>query len=268
MVCVDDFSKFVLLDVLPTRQAADLRSWILKNVLGPYGRPLQIRSDRGNEFAGAFASLLQENNIRHIHIRAHAPWTNGRAERMVRTVKEAIRKLLHEYQGADWTLLVPYLQNAINSCVAKATGLTPSEVFLGEAGRPLVEQFAGVVGGKLAQADPETIKKFGKWVQAKVIAMKDAAKKREDRYLQQEEVHYNAGLARDGIKTSKHQVFTPGQLVMVKIPAVGAFGQKAKGPMVTLTQKGDSVKVKNLLTGRIAWENKSNCLGLRTIMNV
>ena len=139
VVCVDDFSKFVLLDVLPTRQATDLRNWILKNVLGPYGRPLQIRSDQGNEFAGAFASLLQENNIRHIQIRAHAPWTNGRAERMVRTVKESIRKLLREYQGADWTLLIPYLQNAINSCVAKATGLTPAEVFLGEAGRPLVE---------------------------------------------------------------------------------------------------------------------------------
>ena len=40
-----------------------------------------------------------------------------------------------------------------------------------------------MVGGKLAQADPETIKKFGKWVQAKVAAMKDAARRQEDRYL-------------------------------------------------------------------------------------
>ena len=97
VVCVDDFSKFVLLDVLPTRQAQDLRGWLLRNVLGPYGRPLQVRTDRGNEFAGAFATLLRENNVRHILIRAHAPWTNGRAERMVRTVKESIRKVLHQY---------------------------------------------------------------------------------------------------------------------------------------------------------------------------
>lgn len=52
VVCVDDFSKFVLLGVLPHRTAADLRDWILANVLGPFGRPLQIRTDRGKEFAG------------------------------------------------------------------------------------------------------------------------------------------------------------------------------------------------------------------------
>ncbi len=53
---------------------------------------------------------------------------------------------------------------------------------------------------------------------------------------------------------------------MVKIPVVGAFGQRAKGPMVVLVDRRDSVKVKNLMTGRISWENKSNCLGLRTAM--
>ncbi len=65
---------------------------------------------------------------------------------MVRTVKECIRRVLHEYQGQDWTLLIPYLQNAINSCVAKSTNMTPAEVFLGEAGRPLVETFPEVAG--------------------------------------------------------------------------------------------------------------------------
>lgn len=53
---------------------------------------------------------------------------------------------------------------------------------------------------------------------------------------------------------------------MVKVPAVGAFGAKSKGPMITLLEKGDSVKVKNLLTGRVGWENKSNCIALRTAM--
>ena len=154
VVCVDDFSKFVMLGVLPSRTALDLRNWTLEHVLGPYGRPLQIRTDRGNEFAGQFAALLKENNIKHVLIRPHAVWTNGRAERMVRTTKECLRRVLHEYQGSDWTLLIPYLQNAINNCVAKSTGITPAEVFLGEAGRPLVEQFPEVVGKKLAEADP------------------------------------------------------------------------------------------------------------------
>ncbi len=58
-----------------------------------------MRTDRGKEFAGQFSALLQENNVRHVLIRPLSPWTNGRAERMVRTVKESIRRVLHEYQG-------------------------------------------------------------------------------------------------------------------------------------------------------------------------
>jgi transposase InsO family protein len=109
VVCVDDFSKFVILDIIPSRQAEDLRGWILKNVLGPYGRPLQIRSDQGKEFAGAFSRFLKEHNVKHVLSRPHSPWTNGRAERMVRTTKDCIRRVLHEYQGSDWQLLIPYL---------------------------------------------------------------------------------------------------------------------------------------------------------------
>lgn len=52
VVCVDDFSKFVILGVLPNRTASALRDWMLAHVLGPYGRPLQVRTDRGNEFSG------------------------------------------------------------------------------------------------------------------------------------------------------------------------------------------------------------------------
>ena len=172
MVCVDDFSKFVLLDALSDRSSATLKDWFLRSVLGPYGRPLQVRTDRGNEFAGAFTSLLQSLNITHIRIRPHAPWSNGRAERMVGTVKTCLRRVLYEYQGGDWPLLLPFLTNAINACVARSTHLTPHEVFLGEPGRPLVLQFEEVAGGKLSEASPEVIARFGKWVGAKLKLMK------------------------------------------------------------------------------------------------
>ena len=97
VVCVDDFSKFVILDVIQDRQASTLKEWFLKRILAPYGWPLQVRTDRGNEFAGDFTSLLTHHNIRHMLIRPQSPWTNGRAERMVRTVKTGIAKVLLEY---------------------------------------------------------------------------------------------------------------------------------------------------------------------------
>ncbi len=83
--------------------------------------------------------------------------------------------------------MIPYLQNSINASVAKATGLSPSEVFLGEAGRPLVERFAAVLGGKLQEADPKAVKEFGTWVAEKMKKLKETAKAKEDRYLKQEE---------------------------------------------------------------------------------
>ncbi len=116
------------------------------------------------------------------------------------------------------------------------------------------------------EAEPEVIKRFGKWAAAKVKKLKEVARSHEAKYLRQEEEQYNAGLHREGILTKTLQVFVPGQLVMAKIPAVGAFGQRSKGPLVVLVDKGDSIKVKNLLTGRIGWENKSNCLPLRTVL--
>jgi hypothetical protein len=57
-----------------------------------------------------------------------------------------------------------------------------------------------------------------------VKKLKEAARAQEQNYLSKEEEQYNAGVARDGIRTKKFQIFSPGQLLMVKIPAVGAFG--------------------------------------------
>ncbi len=125
VLCVDDLSKLVILDILSTRQADDLQAWMLKHAFGPYGRHLHVRSDSGNEFVGAFTGFLQVYNVKHIQSRPHSPWTNGGAERMVKTTKECILMVQHGYQGKEWQLLIPYLQNAINACVAKATGLVP-----------------------------------------------------------------------------------------------------------------------------------------------
>jgi hypothetical protein len=57
-------------------------------------------------------------------------------------------------------------------------------VFLGEAGRPLVERFAAVLGGKLQEANPQAVRDFGRWVAAKMKKLREVAKQNEDRYLE------------------------------------------------------------------------------------
>ena len=109
VVCVDHFSKFVLLRLMEERSSETMKQWFVNHMLGPYGRPLQVRSNCGNEFSGAFDKMLRDMNVNRAVIRPHAPWANGRAERMVGTAKTCLRKIMHEYDGNGWTLLLPYL---------------------------------------------------------------------------------------------------------------------------------------------------------------
>ena len=67
-----------------------------------------------------------------------------------------------------------------------------------------------MLGGKLQESDPKAVRQFGKWVSAKIKSLKETAKAREDKYLAQEKEQYLAGFARDGVKTAKHQIFSPG----------------------------------------------------------
>ena len=134
--------------------------------------------------------MLTHHNVRHMLIRPQSPWTNGRAERMVRTVKLCISKVLLECAEADWRLVVPYLNSAINCSVARSTGLTPSEVFFGAPCRPLCDHFPMVAGGKLAEASPEAIKEFAAWAKGRMRLLKQQASQHEDLYLRAEEEDY------------------------------------------------------------------------------
>ena len=83
LICMEDLSKFVLLDIFPDCHSAMVSNWYLCTILGPYGCPLQIRTDGSPEFTKEFHALLTGFGIRHVITCLHAPWTNGCTERMV-----------------------------------------------------------------------------------------------------------------------------------------------------------------------------------------
>ena len=109
IICVDDFSKFVLLDSLPTLQSQCVANWIESHIILHYGKPLQIRTDPGPEFCGMVEVLCDKYAITHITTNPETPWQNGRAERMVRTTKTLIRRLLVEDDTLEWPQLLPQL---------------------------------------------------------------------------------------------------------------------------------------------------------------
>ena len=87
-----------------------------------------------------------------------APWTNGRAERMVRHVKVLMRRTLHANPAADWPELVPWVTAAVNATVSRTTGYSPHEVFFGEPPKPLLPLAAEApVSIRLGEEDAATV---------------------------------------------------------------------------------------------------------------
>ncbi|XP_060114074.1 uncharacterized protein K02A2.6-like [Heteronotia binoei] len=98
-ILVDAYTKWLeVIPVASTSTAVAIRA--LRRVLSTHGIPDTIVSDNGTAFTSReFREFLQRYLIHHIRSAPFHPATNGQAERMVRTTKEALGRIV---QG-DWT---------------------------------------------------------------------------------------------------------------------------------------------------------------------
>jgi transposase InsO family protein len=74
----------------------------LRGVLCRYGAPAEVLTDQGEEFQGKFAELLTKLLIDHCLTSRDHPQSDGLAERMVQTVKEALRKFVLKSNRHHW----------------------------------------------------------------------------------------------------------------------------------------------------------------------
>ena len=65
---------------------------VLSKAVARHGVPSRVLTDNGGAFIGPeWTAFLAANNIRHTRIRPGHAWTNGRIERLFRTMKETFR---------------------------------------------------------------------------------------------------------------------------------------------------------------------------------
>jgi transposase InsO family protein len=69
LIAVDDFSRYVVLIVLPKLDSATVRDAFVNHILASYGKPERVRTDKGSEFHKDFDSLMKQLGIRHIFTR-------------------------------------------------------------------------------------------------------------------------------------------------------------------------------------------------------
>jgi len=109
-------------------EAADL---LFKHVFAIHGAPEYVVSDRDPRFRGAmFRSIMERFNMQLRCTTSYRPQGNGQAERSVRTVKTALRKLVLP-DGSDWIAHLPFVTFSYNNTVARSHGMTPYYVVYG-----------------------------------------------------------------------------------------------------------------------------------------
>lgn len=91
-VFIDDCSRTLFADILPD-QTSYSAAIILDEALEMLPFEVEcIYSDNGKEFKGAFKELCKKYKIPQQFTRPYRPQTNGKAERVIKTIKGSLRK--------------------------------------------------------------------------------------------------------------------------------------------------------------------------------
>jgi transposase InsO family protein len=96
LIAVDAFTKWVEAVPIPDKSSATTADAFLFHVLSRQGACAEVVSDQGKEFSGDFEELLVNCGIDHRMTSHDHPQANGQAERMVQTIKAALRRMADE----------------------------------------------------------------------------------------------------------------------------------------------------------------------------
>ena len=109
MIIIEHFSKWIELVALPDKSSHSTSQAFLLLVLSRFGACAECLTDQGSEFRGEFQDLMDQALIDHRRTSRDHPQADGLAERMVQTIKNALRKLCFTINKEDWDLALPYI---------------------------------------------------------------------------------------------------------------------------------------------------------------
>ena len=187
LVVVDAHSKWVEVNTVRSTDSKNAVD-VLRRLFAMHGLPRVLVSDNGTGFVSdEFERFLIENGIKHMVSAPYHPASNGQAERMVRTLKEALKNLK---EGDTETQLCKFLFK-YRITPHSATGVSPAELLVGRRLRSalsllrpervvsLREKQYGSMGTKKTRSfavdEPVLIKNYGsgpEWIPGVVADVK------------------------------------------------------------------------------------------------
>ncbi|MER2563216.1 MAG: DDE-type integrase/transposase/recombinase [Myxococcaceae bacterium] len=92
LISVVDMHSSRLIALRPVEPTSEGVVAVLKELFREQGHPSAVMTDNGGQFVAAeFRHALGVAGVRHLRIRPGHPWTNGKTERVFRTMKELQR---------------------------------------------------------------------------------------------------------------------------------------------------------------------------------
>ena len=145
LVIIDQFTKWAECIPLPSQGAECTARAAVHEFFARFGYPIQLVSDQGSNFESVlFKEMCKILHIRKSRTTAYRPSANGQAERVNRTLMDAIRCFVSPKQD-DWDESLPLIASALRSAVNRTTGFTPNKMMLGrEASTPATIMFPGL----------------------------------------------------------------------------------------------------------------------------
>ena len=127
LVIVDSYSKWLEVERVSSTDAKTTCK-ILRRLFAVHGLPRVVVSDNGPGFASEeFNVFLQMNGVKHLYSAPYHPSSNGQAERMVRVLKESLKRV----KQGDIDTRLSRLLFRYRITPHTLTGQSPSELLLG-----------------------------------------------------------------------------------------------------------------------------------------
>ena len=133
MICVDDFSNYVVPAPIVSPTASNIIEAIKTFIIIPFGSPHFIRSDEqpGIYNSKEFFTFFKNSNITLQATAVASPFSNGRAETTIKLFKHSARKFFFQNKLLkQWNSHVHFISNAINQSV-NTYNSTPEEIMFG-----------------------------------------------------------------------------------------------------------------------------------------
>ena len=123
-IVIDNFSKYLWAIPLKNKYSQTITNEFSNIITTSKRKPLKLESDRGTEFYNSiFQNFLKSKNIHH-----YSRYTDkgpSIAERVIRTVRNLLKKPVFEKGKADWLSELPSVIKKYNNTIHSSTKMSP-----------------------------------------------------------------------------------------------------------------------------------------------